>query len=292
MTRKGGRVDLASLTSSVGENSPVDPDSISDGLFRTNVPLAQLVPNPRNPRQFVGNLEDLATIKDRQLQPGTAISRRAWLKLWPDDELTLGDAKLVVVNGNRRLAAAAKFGRDGLDVVVRDSLAVDRATVIWAAVVENIDRENLDVLEEARAIELMVNETGSANEAAERLGRSKGWVSQRRALLKLAPELQERLRAGELALRTARSLAKVPQAEQVAKWQAAQDKADQPAGDSEGGESEDEGTKPPSAASPKAAARALRRLRTDPATLASAVIDVFTDEQIADLVSALNARQT
>lgn len=291
MSRRGGRVDLASLTSSVGENSPVDPDSVSDGLFRVNVPLVQLVSNPRNPRQFVGNLEDLASIKDRQLQPGTAISRRAWLKLWPEDGETLGDAKFVVVNGNRRLAAAAKFGRDGLDVVIRDGLAVDRATVLWAAVVENIDRENLDVLEEARAIELMVEETGSANEAAERLGRSKGWVSQRRALLKLAPELQERLRAGELALRTARSLAKVPQAEQVAKWHAAQDKADQPAGE-QTDEARDAAEAKPAAASPKAAARALRRLRTDPATLASAVIDVFTDEQIADLVAVLNARRT
>ncbi|WP_308280496.1 peptide transporter [Williamsia sp. DF01-3] len=196
MARKGGRVDLASLATSVGDRSPVDVTvAPSDGHFRANVPLTQLVANPRNPRAAIRNLDDLESIKFRQLQPGTVVSRSAWLALWPEDEQHLDQAQWVVVNGCRRLAAARKFGRDGLDVVIRDSLAADRETVLWAAVVENIDREDFDVLEEAHAVELMVAELGGAGIAAKRLGRSEGWVSQRRALLKLAPELQESLRA-------------------------------------------------------------------------------------------------
>lgn len=285
MARKGGRVDLASLATSVGDKSPVDVAVASpDGLFRANVPLTQLVANPRNPRAAIRNLDDLESIKFRQLQPGTVVSRSAWLALWPEDEQHVDQAQWVVVNGCRRLAAARKFGRDGLDVVIRDSLAADRETVLWAAVVENIDREDFDVLEEAHAVELMVTELGGAGIAAKRLGRSEGWVSQRRALLKLAPELQESLRAGELALRDARSLATVPQADQVAAWQAAQEREQEPKGDKAG--------KPTSAPadppSPKAAVRALRRLRTDPATLATAVRDVFSVEQIEELVSALS----
>lgn len=283
MARKGGRVDLADLASSVGSDSPVDPTTQTDGLFRANVPVAQLVANPRNPRSGIGNLEDLATIKDRQLQPGTAISRNAWLQLWPDDDSALGSAKWVVVNGCRRLAAARKYGREGLDVVIRDSIAADKGTVLWASIVENIDRQDFDVLEEARAVDLMVGEAGGAGAAAKRLGKSEGWVSQRRALLKLAPELQDSLRNGELALRLARTLANVPQAEQVAAWEAAQEKTE-PAGE----KSEKEKPTPPAQPSPQAAVRALRRLRTDPGTLASAVRDVFSNEQIKELVAALN----
>lgn len=285
MARKGGRVDLASLATSVGDKSPVDVTvAPSDGHFRANVPLTQLVANPRNPRAAIRNLDDLESIKFRQLQPGTVVSRSAWLALWPEDEQHLDQAQWVVVNGCRRLAAARKFGRDGLDVVIRDSLAADRETVLWAAVVENIDREDFDVLEEAHAVELMVAELGGAGIAAKRLGRSEGWVSQRRALLKLAPELQESLRAGELALRDARSLATVPQADQVAAWQAAQEREEQPK-DDKAGKPTPAPADPPS---PKAAVRALRRLRTDPATLATAVRDVFSPEQIEELVSALS----
>ena len=284
MARKGGRVDLASLATSVGDRSPVDVTvAAPDGLFRANVPLTQLVANPRNPRSAIRNLDDLESIKFRQLQPGTVVSRAAWLALWPEDEQDLDQAQWVVVNGCRRLAAAHKFGREGLDVVIRDSLAADRETILWAAVVENIDREDFDVLEEAHAVELMVTELGGAGIAAKRLGRSEGWVSQRRALLKLAPELQQSLRAGELALRDARSLATVPQAEQVAAWQAAQEREQQPRSDEE--KPTPAPAEPPS---PKAAVRALRRLRTDPATLATAVRDVFSDEQIEELVSALS----
>jgi ParB family chromosome partitioning protein len=285
MARKGGRVDLASLATSVGSKSPVDPAAQPDGLFRPSVPLTQLIANPRNPRSAIRNLDDLESIKFRQLQPGTAVSRAAWLGLWPEDEQHLGQAKWVVVNGCRRLAAAHKFGREGLDVVIRDSLAADRETILWAAVVENIDREDFDVLEEAHAVELMVTELGGAGIAAKKLGRSEGWVSQRRALLKLAPELQDSLRAGELALRDARSLATVPQAEQVVAWQAAQEREQQPKGEKE--RTTPSPAEPPS---PKAAVRALRRLRTDPATLAMAVRDVFSDDQIEELVTALRSR--
>jgi ParB family chromosome partitioning protein len=211
------------------------------------------------------------------------VSRGAWLELWPEDEPALSGAKWVVVNGCRRLAAARRFGREGLDVVIRDSLAVDRETILWAAVVENIDREDFDVLEEAHAVELMVAEIGGASAVASRLGKSEGWVSQRRALLKLAPELQQSLRAGELALRDARTLATVPRAEQVAAWQAAKEREQEPKGEKKGPT-----PSPAAPLSPRAAVRALRRLRTDPATLATAVRDVFTAEQIEELVNALS----
>nr|WP_172687769.1 ParB/RepB/Spo0J family partition protein [Prescottella equi]ARX60089.1 Chromosome-partitioning protein Spo0J [Prescottella equi] len=306
MAPKGGRANFASLVGAVGDNSPVDrkrpvkpqPHSSEpvDGQFLPDVPLAKLAANPRNPRDEVGDLSELATIAERQLQPGTAVNRSAWLKLWPEDESEIGDADFIVVNGNRRLAAAVKYGREGLDVVVRDSIAVSRGEVLWAATSENIDRRDFDVLEEAKAVELMVGEFGSADAAAKKLGRSKGWVSQRRALLKLAPELQAALRAGDLAIRHARSLAKVPLEDQVAAWQATQ--GPQPQADPmapEPGSPEPEEEKelkepaePAREAEPEAkVVQALRKLGVDPTVLAAAVRKHYSDDERRSLIDAL-----
>ncbi|NKV32951.1 peptide transporter [Rhodococcus hoagii] len=305
MAPRGGRANFASLVGSVGDNSPVDrkkpvpkpktatvPEETGpvDGQFLPDVPLDHLVANPRNPRDDVGDLSDLSTIAERQLQPGTAVSRHAWLALWPDDTDSIGDAKYVVVNGNRRLAAAAKFGREGMDVVVRDSIAVSRGEVLWAATSENIDRRDFDVLEEAKAVELMVSEFGSADAAATKLGRSKGWVSQRRALLKLAPELQAALRAGDLAIRQARSLAKVPLAEQVAAWEAAQDErpVTKPATEEpEKPEPEHSTTSSEQGEPADKIVRTLKKLGADPVMLAAAVRKHYTDAERRSLVDAL-----
>jgi len=284
MAGRGGRVDLSDLAGSVGSSSTVDAPASSDGVFRANVPLGQLVANPRNPRSDVGSLEDLATIAERQLQPGAVVSRNAWLALWPDDAAQLGAARWVVVNGCRRLAACHHYQRAGMDVVIRDSIAHDKQSILWAAIVENIDRQDFDVLEEAHAVELLVTETGSAAAAAERLGRSSGWVSQRRALLKLAPELQQALRAGELAVRVARSLAQVPLDKQVEAWWRARDRHSDV---EEGAARNGGGTN----GAPVAAmvARALRRTKAEPSDVAAVVREVYTDSQIDCLVGLLNS---
>ncbi|MFX1760917.1 chromosome partitioning protein parb [Rhodococcus gordoniae] len=302
MAPKGGRANFASLVGAVGDNSPVDrkrtptPYKVVarpvEGQLLADVPVGRLVANPRNPRDELGDLSDLATIVDRQLQPGTVVSRAAWLKLWPEDEDDIGTAEYIVVNGNRRLAAAQKYGRPGLDVVLRDSIATDRGEILWAATSENIDRRDFDVLEEAKAVELMVSEFGSADAAAKKLGRSKGWVSQRRALLKLAPELQAALRAGDLAVRQARSLARVPLEEQVAAWQAAQNSEPEPEVEPEASDSEEPQPKEPASKLEPVdkVAQALKRLGADPDVLAAAVRKHFTDDERRKLIDALELR--
>ncbi|TDU06481.1 ParB/RepB/Spo0J family partition protein [Streptomyces sp. 846.5] len=184
------------------------------------VALDQLAPNPRNPREDLGDLEDLRSIAELQLQACLAVTREAYLRIWPEDEPLLdAGVRYVVVNGCRRYAAAVRFGRDTLEISVKDEVAASREALLAASIQENIDRRDFDVLEEARAVEAMVAACeGSGVAAARRLNRSPGWISQRRALLELAPELQSRLRAGDLAVRDARRLARVPLAEQVAAW--------------------------------------------------------------------------
>jgi ParB family chromosome partitioning protein len=261
---RGQRTNLADLAAAVGDKSPVEHATTrTDVAPSRSAALHDLTPNPRNPRDDVGNLEDLASIADMQLQPAVVVTAQAYRQLYPDDTIP---TRYVVVNGCRRLAAAHKFGRTDLEIVVNDNVARDRVTLISASIAENVDRQDFDVIEEARAVEALVQECGQADEAAERLHKTKGWVSQRRALLGLAPELQAALRRGELALREARSLARVPVWEQVSRWQATLDKKDNKA---------DAGNDSPAENRPMApsrvVAKALREFDHNPEGLADAL---------------------
>ncbi|MFD5065481.1 ParB/RepB/Spo0J family partition protein [Streptomyces sp. NPDC058394] len=214
----GRRVNLATI-----DDKPVAVAADTS----SGVPLALLVANPRNPREGLGDLEDLKSIVKRQLQPCLVVTAKGYLALWPEDAGRVGDAQYVVVNGCRRLAAAQKYGRSDLLIVHDESVAVSRGELLGAAVEENIGRQDFDIIEEARAVDAVVAEYPSSREAAKARGWTHGWVSQRRALLKLSPEMQAKLRAGDLAVRDARRLARVPAAEQVSTWRAEQDAAEQ-----------------------------------------------------------------
>ena len=271
---RGGVKGFGDLVGTVGDDSPVDGRvqaavaAVPRPTLTRSVALKDLGSNPRNPRDSLRDLDDLASIVDFQLQPIVVVTRSAFRDLYPDAEIA---TKWVVVLGNRRLAAAQKFGRTELDVIVRDDLAKNRATLLAAAIAENVDRAGFDVIEEAKAVESLVQELGSADAAAEQLKKSKTWVSHRRALLRLAPELQEATRRGDLAIRQARSLARVPLEEQVARWTKAAEKA-------EGSEDKPGEGKADSAASrgrgdsgTRMVTRALRRFETEPDELATAL---------------------
>lgn len=122
-----------------------------------------------------------------QLQPAVAVTKAAYLKLYPDDQVT---AKYVIVNGCRRLAAAHQYGRTDLAVVVNDEIARDRVTLISASISENVDRQDFDVIEEAKAVQALVAECGRADEAAKRLHKTESWVSQRRACCPSRPSFK------------------------------------------------------------------------------------------------------
>ncbi|MFJ7264979.1 ParB/RepB/Spo0J family partition protein [Streptomyces globosus] len=180
------------------------------------LPLDRCLPNPRNPRDSVGDLSDLETLRERQLQSCLAITRTAYLKLWPEDEQALGGGPddVVFVNGNRRLAAAREYGREELLVVTDDTVAASRAAVLRAAYDENAGRTDLDPIEEARAVMDIVAAYATAKEAAAAEGWSESWISHRKNLLKIHPDLREAVRAKArgaegLAIRDARRLGSV-----------------------------------------------------------------------------------
>lgn len=287
---RGGVKTFDALVDAVGDNSTVDgsgrPAVVTprSGMSRA-VPLRDLVANPHNPRDSMGDLDELASIAEFQLQPVVVVTRAAFQNLYPD---TTVSARWVVIIGNRRLAAAHKFGRPELDVVVKDELAKDAATLLTAVIAENVDRSGFDVIEEAKAVERLVELYGSADLAAEHLRKSKTWVSQRRALLSLAPDLQEATRRGDLAIREARTLARVPLEQQVARWNAGRG-ANPGAGD--GSSPQDRGDPSPgrdaSSHSLRSVTKALRKFETEPHTLAAALREELGESGTRTLVNQL-----
>ena len=82
---RGHRTNLATLAGAVGDNSPVDQVG---GMPSRTAPLSELTANPRNPRDDLGDLTDLASIADTQLQPALVVTKDAYLRLYPDDDIT------------------------------------------------------------------------------------------------------------------------------------------------------------------------------------------------------------
>lgn len=188
----------------------------------------QVAPTPLNSRSNFGTTEELGELGEsmrvRQLQPVVVVSRGDYLRLWPEHQDQVPDsARYVLVNGERRWRAAAQAGLPTLEALVRPDLAGSRPAFLDAIFTENLDRRNLDPIEEARAVEEMVTECGSAVKAAEQFRRHESWVSQRRALLRLSPGLQDRVRSGDLPVRIARSIAGLPVGDQEAAWLEARD---------------------------------------------------------------------
>jgi ParB family transcriptional regulator, chromosome partitioning protein len=217
----GKRIDLATLATADGPSglpalAGITGLSLADGP-PTVVQLHQVAANPINPRENFGDLTDLESMRTvGQLQPCAVVRRSAFAAIYP--EYAVDAVEFVIVAGSRRRAAALKFGLDSLTVTVLDQLAASRAQFYAASVAENIDRRNFDVLEEAHAVQRLVKEIGSGTEAGAILGRTKGWVSQRLALLKLSLPMRDLLRAGELPVRDARRLAALNPDEQLSAW--------------------------------------------------------------------------
>lgn len=218
----GRKVNLSSLAGDPVLDAPV-PTIRRPSPGATTVPVEQVAVNPVNPREEYGDLSDLESIRTLgQLQPCVVVSRAAFLTIYPEYSDAVAGTQYVVVAGSRRRAAAEKYGVPKIDIVVKDQLAATRVGFFASAIAENVDRRNFDVLEEARAVERLVRECGTGMDAARQLGRSEGWVSQRLTLLHLSPEMQQLLRSGELPVRRARDLARLPASDQLAAWRTEQ----------------------------------------------------------------------
>ncbi|CAL9669381.1 ParB/RepB/Spo0J family partition protein [Streptomyces sp. enrichment culture] len=180
--------------------------------------LSEVSPTPLNPRRNFGTDEDKTRfgeeLRQAQLAACVAVTRAAYLALWPDHEDRIGDAAHVLVNGERRFHSAVHVGLEALDFVVRDDLASSREMFINHLLKENLEREDFDVIERARGVQQLVavcaeaGERGARTRAAEQLGKDRSWVTNQLVLLELPAELQAMLSAGSLPERDGRMLAR------------------------------------------------------------------------------------
>jgi ParB family chromosome partitioning protein len=189
----------------------------------TTVYMHTLVGNPENPRtdgDYSDEDPDFRELKESmksvgQLQPAVAMSREAFLRVKPHYGSSVGDAQWVVILGNRRFHAAKQLGWTKFEIRVRDRLGnEDDDKLDEAVVIENIHRKNIPPCKEAEFLQRMVERHGSQEKVAERIGKSQMYVSNRLALLNLAPELRDAVDSKQLKVKAAEKIAKIQDQEQ------------------------------------------------------------------------------
>ena len=117
-----------------------------------------------------------------------------------------------LIAGERRFRAARMAGLDSLPAVVRDWDQVKRLEV---ALIENLQRDDLNPVEEAQGIKQLMEQCGYTQEAAaQRLGRSRPALANLLRILTLHEKVQDMVREGKLSAGHARALAGIPDLEQ------------------------------------------------------------------------------
>ncbi|MFF3166789.1 ParB/RepB/Spo0J family partition protein [Streptomyces sp. NPDC003273] len=270
----------ASFAAFAGQTAPA-PAAVNHSSLR--VPVDQLAPNPYNPRATLAAIEEMADSLTSKgiIQPLTIVTRDAFLAAHPNHTQDLASAEYVVVDGNRRLAGAKLAGLDDVPVHVDDTLAHDADTLLETALVAAVQHEDLEPLDEAKALERLVQVHGSQRAVARALGKSSGWVTQRLALLKLTPELKQALEDKTLPVKVARTVGQLPeQQQQSAADEALAQRAKQKA---------ETGRKPKSAYPVSTPTTAAATPQDEPATVSSAQ---SADEDLTALAANLKRRLT
>lgn len=160
----------------------------------TEIAVSQLDPNPDQPRRTF-DAQSLQALSDSIRQAGV---------LQPLLVVENG-ARYRIVAGERRYRAARMAGLQSVPCVVRDLSEQER---MEAALIENLQREDLNPIDEAAGIRSLMDECGYTQElAAKRVGRSRSAVANLLRLLQLPESIQEMVKAGELSAGHARVLA-------------------------------------------------------------------------------------
>lgn len=170
----------------------------------------------------------LRTLKLSQLQPGKyqprtrmddaslqelAQSIKAQGLMQPVLVRHVAAERFEIIAGERRVRAARLAGIDEVPVLIKD--VPDEAAAAMS-LIENIQREDLNPLEEAQGVRRLTDDFGLTHEqAAQAIGRSRSAVSNLLRLLNLAEPVQQRLLAGELEMGHARALLSLGTAQQI-----------------------------------------------------------------------------
>lgn len=172
------------------------------GLFESTrvqyLSVDAIVPNPAQPRKFFSP-EGLRELAD-------SISAHGILQPLSVRRVEGG---YELISGERRLRAARLAGLEEVPCLI---LTADETRSSLLALIENVQRRDLDFWEEAQAIQALLAATGLSQEAlARQLGKSQSALANKLRLLKLSPEALELLRHSGFTERHARALLRLPQ---------------------------------------------------------------------------------
>ena len=160
----------------------------------TEISLSAIIPNPTQPR----------TEFDEEALKELAESIRQLGLIQPITVKRSGD-KYIIISGERRWRAAAKAGLEVVPAYIRE---VDDTTLHAMALVENIQREDLNAIEISLGMQRLIEECGLTQEAlAERLGKKRSTVANYLRLLNLPDEIQFAIKGGIISMGHAKAIA-------------------------------------------------------------------------------------
>jgi len=163
------------------------PESDPGAAELRELPIGLVRPNPDQPRKRF-DPESITTLARSIADAGV---------VQPIIVRPLGDGRYELIAGERRLRAAREAGLEAIPALVRDE---DEARRLQTALIENVAREELNPVDEARACAALVEELGlTKEELARRVGRSRGAISNLVRLLDLPDRALALLESGALS---------------------------------------------------------------------------------------------
>jgi ParB family chromosome partitioning protein len=174
-------------------SNPVQSDAPLGSELR-QVPVADIIPNPFQPRRAFTE-SDLADLE---------ASIKASGLLQPIVVRATADGKWQLVAGERRLRAVTRLGWTHVPVVVRD---FDDRAMLTLALVENLQRADLNPLEEAEGYQRLIDEFGlTQQQVADVVGKDRTSITNLLRVLTLQPAVKQLLERGEISAGHARAL--------------------------------------------------------------------------------------
>lgn len=191
-----GLGDLFARTDEESQSKP-----LKDGSYFSEIPLGQIVPNPRQPRTIFDE-DDLAELTASVAEFGV---------LQPVVVREVARNSYELVMGERRFRASQKAERATIPAIVRGT---DDHDLLRDALLENLHRANLNPLEEATAYKQLLEDFNCTKEdLARRIHRSRPQVSNTLRLLNLPASVQTKVAAGVISAGHARALLGLPDEE-------------------------------------------------------------------------------
>ena len=189
--RQGG------LGRGLGSLIPSEPAQPVDSSPLRDIAVGDIVPNTYQPRQAF----------DEEALAALTASVRELGVLQPVLVRKHGESQFELIAGERRWRAATRAGLDRIPAIVRD---VDNETSLAQAIVENVQRAELNAIEEASAFQQLVNEFSlTQEEVASRVGRSRPAIANALRLLQLPVDVQRLIVEGRLSAGHGRVLVSV-----------------------------------------------------------------------------------